>query len=40
MEEDLLDLVEMIGWRDLIALSRTGEWPVARLVIEFIKCAH
>lgn len=42
MEEDLLDRFSGDGWvwRDLIALPRTGEWPVARLVIEFTKYAH
>lgn len=33
-EGGLLDLVKTVGWRDLLSLPRTGEWPVARLVIK------
>lgn len=32
----LLDLVKMVGWKDLISLLRTGKWPVVRQVIELI----
>lgn len=33
-EGGLLDLVKTVGWRDLLSLPRTEEWPVARLVMQ------